>query len=90
MGIIKDDLTELELKQMENIDKLQRKIKLLEFDNSQSNKTINKLSSSLKYKRKTLNSVIAELEMMRKEGNYKRISTIIAILKRVVRDDFEE
>lgn len=90
MGIIKDDLTELELKQMENIDKLQRKIKLLEFDNSQSNKTINKLSSSLKYKRKTLNSVVVELEMMRKEENYKRISTIIAILKRVVRDDFEE
>lgn len=85
-----DNLTELETKQMETINELQEKIKLLEFDNIKNAQMIRRLKKSFKFKKKTLTNIIQELELMRKEEKYTRLLIVINILKRVIREDYNE
>ena len=85
-----DNLTELETKQMETINELQEKIKLMEFDKSKDNQKIKKLKTTLENKKQTINNVIEELELMRRENKYNRLLIVTNILKIVVREDYNE
>lgn len=77
---IADNLTNLEKSQMLKIDELQEKIKLLEFDKSKNNSLISKLKRKRKSRCSCLKKVIRELELMKKENNYKRIDYVIKLL----------
>ena len=80
----------LEKSQMQEIDRLQEKIKLYEFDRSKDNQKIRELQDTLLRKRKSINSVIQELELMRKESNYSRLLTMINVLKIISREGYDE
>ena len=80
----------LEKSQMQEIDRLQEKIKLYEFDRSKDNQKIRELQETLSRKTKSINSVIQELELMRKESNYSRLLTMINVLKIISREGYDE
>lgn len=77
---MRDNLSELERKQMEVISKLQDKIKLKEFDISKNHVQIDRLKRSLSDKKKVIKIIIKELETMRKENNYNKISSVLVML----------
>lgn len=77
---MKDNLSELEKKQMETISLLQDKINLMKFDVSENKKYINILKRSLLNRKKTIKIIIKELEKIKKEENYNNISNVLAIL----------
>lgn len=77
---MRDNLSELEKKQMETISKLQDKIKLKEFDISKNHVQIDRLKRSLSDKKKVIKTIIKELEAMRKENNYNKISSVLVML----------
>lgn len=83
---MKDNLSELEKKQMETISLLQDKINLMKFDVSESKKYINILKRSLLNRKKTIKIIIKELEKIKKEENYNNISNVLAILNSSLRE----
>ena len=84
--IINDNLSELEKKQMVEISKLQDKINLLEFDMSENNKIIYKLKRSLIERKKSIKMAIKELEHIRKEECYNKISNVLVSLNSSLRE----
>lgn len=83
---MKDNLSELEKKQMETISLLQDKINLMKFDVSENKKYINILKRSLLNRKKTIKIIIKELEKIKKEENYNNISNVLAILNSSLRE----
>lgn len=83
---IREHFTDLEKSQMETIKKLQEKIKLLEFDKSKNNSLIFKLKRDRRNRYSCLKTVIRELELMKKEDNYKRIDYAIKLLNLTTRE----
>ena len=77
---IDDNLTKLEKTQMDTINKLQEKIRLLEFDNAQNNNLIREYKRILLYKKFTINEVIKKLNNMKKENDYSNLNYIISSL----------
>ena len=77
---IDDNLTKLEKIQMDTINKLQEKIRLLEFDIAQNNNIIREYKRILLYKKFTINEVIKKLKNMKKENNYSNLNYIISSL----------
>jgi len=83
---MRDNLSELEIKQMETISKLQDIIKLKEFDIHKNKNQIDILKRSLLDRKKTLKLVIKELEEIRKEKNYNKISSVLVSLNSSLRE----
>lgn len=83
---IADNLTNLEKSQMLKIDELQEKIKLLEFDKNKNSCKISKLKRDRRNRYSCLKTVIRELELMKKENNYKRIDYAIKLLNLTTRE----
>jgi hypothetical protein len=84
--IIKDNLSELEKRQMETISSLQDKINLLEFDISQLKKQKQILKRSLFDRKETTKIAIKELEHIRKEECYNTISNVLVTLNSSLRE----
>lgn len=80
-----DNLTKLEKTQMDTINKLQEKIRLLEFDNAQNNNLIREYKRILLYKKFTINEVIKKLNNMKKENDYSNLNYIISSLDLISR-----
>lgn len=83
---MRDNLSELEIKQMQTISKLQDIIKLKEFDIHKNKNQIDILKRSLLDRKRTLKLVIKELEEIRKEKNYKKISSVLVSLNSSLRE----
>lgn len=83
---MRDNLSELEIKQMETISKLQDIIKLKEFDIHKNKNQIEILKRSLLDRKRTLKLVIKELEEIRKEKNYNKISSVLVSLNSSLRE----
>jgi hypothetical protein len=83
---MRDNLSELEIKQMETISKLQDIIKLKEFDIHKNKNQIDILKRSLLDRKKTLKLAIKELEEIRKEKNYNKISSVLVTLNSSLRE----
>jgi hypothetical protein len=84
--IINDNLSELEKKQMQTISKLQDKIKLMEFDISQYKKQKQILKRSLIDRKKSIKIAIKELENIRKEECYNKLSNVLVTLNSSLRE----
>ena len=82
---IDDNLTKLEKTQMDTINKLQEKIRLLEFDIAQNNNIIREYKRILLYKKFTINEVIKKLNNMKKENDYSNLNYIISSLDLISR-----
>lgn len=82
---VSDSLTPLEKSQMEKIDELQDKIRLMEFDKSQDNAIIRDLRYILINKKKSINEVIKEIEQIQKHGNYSKLNHIRNVLGIIAR-----
>lgn len=76
----------LEKSQMKTIDTLQEKIRLIEFDKSQINIEVRTLKEMLKRRKGNLILVIQELELIKKECKYEKLSEVIHTLKLINRD----
>jgi hypothetical protein len=83
---MRDNLSELEIKQMETISKLQDIIKLKEFDIHKNKNQIDILKRSLLDRKRTLKLAIKELEEIRKEKNYNKISSVLITLNSSLRE----
>lgn len=83
---MRDNLSELEIKQMDTISKLQDIIKLKEFDIHKNKNQIDILKRSLLDRKKTLKLAIKELEEIRKEKNYNKISSVLVMLNSSLRE----
>lgn len=75
-----DNFTRLEKSQMATINKLQDKIKLLEFDKAQDHATIRDLKALLISKQHSIREVIKEIEKIIKYKNYEKIFQIKKVL----------
>lgn len=84
--VFKDEMSELEIKQMDTISKLQDIIKLKEFDVSENKKQITILKQSLLNRKKTIKAVIKELEIIRKKEDYNKISNVLVLLNSSLRE----
>lgn len=83
---MRDNLSELEIKQMDTISKLQDIIKLKEFDIHKNKNQIDILKRSLLDRKRTLKLAIKELEEIRKEKNYNKISSVLVMLNSSLRE----
>ena len=83
---MKDNLSELEKKQMETISKLQDKTKLMEFEISERKKEMYILRRSLIDRKKSIKIAIKELEQIRKEECYNKISSVLVSLNSSLRE----
>lgn len=83
---MRDNLSELEIKQMETISKLQDIIKLKEFDIHKNKNQIEILKRSLLDRKKSIKIAIKELEEIRKEKNYNKISNVLVTLNSSLRE----
>lgn len=78
--VFKDEMSELEIKQMETISNLQDKINLKDFDISSLKKELATLKKSLFYRKQVIKMSIKELEKIRKEEKCDKISNVLLIL----------
>ena len=85
-----ETLSNLEKVQMKEIDRLQNQINLYEFDKTKDRNKIRVLREKLARRNKTIYSVIRELELMRKEENYKRLLIMINVLKSISKEEEDE
>lgn len=83
---MKDNFSELETKQMEIISKLQYDLRLKEFDISENRKEINELKRTLLDRKETLKLVINELEKIKRDKNYNKISFVLSMLTSSLRE----
>lgn len=86
MKIIKDNFSELEKKQMETISNLQDKINLMDFEISERKKEMYILRRSLIDRKKSIKMAIKELEHIRKEECYNKISNVLVTLNSSLRE----
>lgn len=84
--IMRDNLSELESKQMKIISNLQYKINLKDFDISSLKKEITILKRSVVCRKETIKMAIKELEKIRKEEKYDKISNVLVILNASLRE----
>lgn len=84
--IMKDNLSELENRQMKTISNLQDKINLKDFDISSLKKEIATLKRSLSYRKQAIKMSIKELEKIRKEEKYDKISSVLVMLNSSLRE----
>lgn len=85
-----ENFTELEKKQMETINNLHEKIKLLEFDKTKDISIKNGLRKKIKISTNTVNKAIIELEMMRRKNDYTEINYVIRSLKLINKEETYE
>lgn len=83
---MKDNFSELETKQMEIISKLQYDLRLKDFDISENRKEINELKRTLLDRKETLKLVINELEKIKRDKNYNKISFVLSMLTSSLRE----
>lgn len=86
---VSDSLTPLEKSQMESINKLQEKIRLMEFDKSKDNAEIRELKDILHNKKNSINEVIKEINQIQKKGDYSRLNYIKNVLGIIARQGVE-
>lgn len=84
--IMRDNLSELESKQMKTISNLQYKINLKDFDISSLKKEITILKRSVVCRKEAIKMAIKELEKIRKEEKYDKISNVLVILNASLRE----
>lgn len=85
-----DSFSKLEKSQMGTINKLQDKIKLMEFDKAQDHSTIRELKSILLNKKHSINEVIKEIEKIQKNREYSRLGYIKRVLGIIARQGIED
>lgn len=78
--VFKDEMSELENRQMKTISNLQDKINLKDFDISSLKKELAALKKSLFYRKQVIKMSIKELEKIRKEEKWDKISNVLLIL----------
>lgn len=77
---INDNMTELEIKQAETIDKLQEKLKLKSYDISQYKKKIYLLKRKINLTSSALSHSIEMLQDMQFSKDYSKLHTIVLML----------
>jgi hypothetical protein len=77
---INDNMTELEIKQAETIDKLQEKLKLKSYDISQYKKKIYLLKRKISLTSSALSHSIEMLQDMQFSKDYSKLHTIVLML----------
>lgn len=77
---INDNMTELEIKQAETIDKLQEQLKLKSYDISQYRKKIYLLKRKINLTSSALSHSIEMLQDMQFSKDYSKIHTIVLML----------
>ena len=80
MKRINDNMTELEIKQAETIDKLQEQLKLKSYDISQYKKKIYLLKRKINLTSSALNHSIEMLQDMQFSKDYSKLHTIVLML----------
>lgn len=92
MGIKKEPLNmnETEIKQMNTIDKLQEKIRLLEFDKIRSNQEMKLIEKKLNLRNIAIRNAIWKLEQINKEENIEEIRLLITSLKFSIKEVEDE
>lgn len=85
-----DGFSKLEKSQMETINKLQDKIKLMEFDKVQDHSTIRELKSIVLNKKHSINEVVKEIEKIQKNKQYSQLGYIKRILRIIARQGIED
>lgn len=85
-----DSFTPLEKSQMEIINKLQEKIRLMEFDKGKDNTEIRELKDILHNKKNSINEVIKEINQIQRNGDYSRLSYIKNFLGIIARQGVDD
>lgn len=79
--IIKEEKqTDLTKKQIQTINELQEKIKLLKFDVSENLKIIFQLKEALKKRNQVVKRAREELSEMKRQNDYKNINYVLKVL----------
>lgn len=83
---MKDNLSELEISQMNVINKLQEKIKLLEFEIGELKKEERILKEKLIDKRKVIKDVIKQIKNIKAQEEYNKLSNVLMTLNSSLRE----
>lgn len=83
---MKDKLSELEISQMNVINKLQEKIKLLEFEIGEFKKENRILKEKLIDKRKVIKDVIKQIKNIKEQEEYNKLSNVLMALNSSLRE----
>lgn len=75
-----DKFTSLEKSQMLTIEKLQEKIRILEFDKNKDKEIIRDLKYRISRNKNSINEMIKEIQQIQKKENYIRLNYIITVL----------
>lgn len=86
MKRINDNMTELEIKQAETIDKLQEQLKLKSYDISQYKKKIYLLKRKINLTSSALSHSIEMLQDMQFSKDYSKLHTIVLMLKATTKE----
>ena len=86
MKRINDNMTELEIKQAETIDKLQEKLKLKSYDISQYKKKIYLLKRKINLTSSALSHSIEILNEMEFSKNFSKLHTVVLMLKATTKE----
>ena len=86
MKRINDNMTELEIKQAETIDKLQEQLKLKSYDISQYKKKIYLLKRKINLTSSALNHSIEMLQDMQFSKDYSKLHTVVLMLKATTKE----
>lgn len=86
MKRINNNMTELEIKQAETIDKLQEQLKLKSYDISQYKKKIYLLKRKINLTSSALSHSIEMLQDMQFSKDYSKLHTIVLMLKATTKE----
>lgn len=86
MKRINDNMTELEIKQAETINKLQEQLKLKSYDISQYKKKIYLLKRKINLTSSALSHSIEMLQDMQFSKDYSKLHTIVLMLKATTKE----
>lgn len=86
MKRINDNMTELEIKQAETIDKLQEQLKLKSYDISQYKKKIYLLKRKINLTSSALSHSIEMLQDMQFSKDYSKLHTVVLMLKATTKE----
>lgn len=86
MKRINDNMTELEIKQAETIDKLQEQLKLKSYDISQYKKKIYLLKRKINLTSSALSHSIEILNEMEFSKNFSKLHTVVLMLKATTKE----
>ena len=87
---VRDSFTQLEKSQMESINKLQEKVRLMKFDKSKDTARIRDLKYTLQNKKNSITEIIKEIEQIQKEGNYIKLNYIKNVLGIIARQGVDD